>query len=551
MSDAGPVLRETDASPALAAAPVLSMLHEAAEVNSATRSFHGRPVLEWTLRRLARCGRLSTPPAILCWDDQAPAVDHVALMAGATVLRQGPRRTLPGLEAVSAALRWADGWRGGLLGACCFDAGFDAAAAEAARVRLAAEAVLLIDPASALLDAGVIDALLKHAGEHPGEEHVFAPAAPGLGAIVLREPMLRRLAEGRSFPGRLLSYWPDLPGRDPIALPACAPVPTPLARTTRRFTLDSPRQVSRFERATLPIVRELAATPAIDLLPLLEEAEAFPRDVTLELTTRRVARRAGAAMVHPGARRADLDPAVARELFAELAPWQDVRLTLAGAGDPLLHPAALAILDEARSAGVRAVHVESDLVGLEAGALGRLAEAQLDVLSVHLPALTPATYARAMGIDALPEALANLQRLFRRLSELGRATPLVVPTFVKLRSNLHEMEAWYDHWLRTVGAAVIAGASDLAGQAEDLSPVDMSPPRRVPCRRLASRVTILCDGRIVACENDVLGLRPLGQLGRDTLADAWARLRALREEQGAGRYDGHPLCSRCRDWHRP
>jgi radical SAM protein with 4Fe4S-binding SPASM domain len=103
-----------------------------------------------------------------------------------------------------------------------------------------------------------------------------------------------------------------------------------------------------------------------------------------------------------------------------------------------------------------------------------------------------------------------------------------------------------------VGAAVIAWPSDCAGQIPDASVADMSPPRRVPCRRLTSRLTVLSDGSIVACENDVAGRHALGRLSQDTIAEAWrSRIPGLRAQQAAGELAQLPLCVSCRDWHRP
>jgi radical SAM protein with 4Fe4S-binding SPASM domain len=113
------------------------------------------------------------------------------------------------------------------------------------------------------------------------------------------------------------------------------------------------------------------------------------------------------------------------------------------------------------------------------------------------------------------------------------------------------MEAWYDQWLRAVGCAVLRGPSDFAGQIPDISVADMSPPRRKPCVRIASRMTILSDGKIVSCEEDVLGRRSLGQIGRDSLQDVWLKqFTQLRGDHREGKLEKHPLCANCREWHR-
>ena len=212
------------------------------------------------------------------------------------VLSKGPRAYLPHLEAVVAARRWADGWRGGLLGTCDFDLGFDAASARRAfglphgvpgmagacggsrdregaessgaptsaapsRSRLAANgseraillsggAVLLVDPAAGLVDPALLDEVIEHAEAHPNAELCFAPAAPGLAGTLIRLPLLDRLAAAGTHPGRLLHYHPDVLSREPLAEEMCVRVPTPVARSTRRFALSSDRQIARLTAAT-------------------------------------------------------------------------------------------------------------------------------------------------------------------------------------------------------------------------------------------------------------------------------------------------------------
>src|SRR3954468_9202562 len=104
---------------------ILSMWREGPGRDSATRLFRGEPVLAWTLRRLRQATAVHHA-AILCWDDQAIGARHIAEESGATVYGKGERSPLPTLDAVAAARRWTDGWRGGLLGTCDFDLGFHA-----------------------------------------------------------------------------------------------------------------------------------------------------------------------------------------------------------------------------------------------------------------------------------------------------------------------------------------------------------------------------------------------------------------------------------------
>ncbi|MEM6561756.1 MAG: SPASM domain-containing protein, partial [Planctomycetota bacterium] len=132
----------------------------------------------------------------------------------------------------------------------------------------------------------------------------------------------------------------------------------------------------------------------------------------------------------------------------------------------------------------------------------------------------------------------------------GRGTPLIVPKFVKLRENMDEMEAWYDQWLGTLGSAVIDGPSSAAGQIVSLSVTEMKPPKRVPCRRLGGRMTILSDGRVTRCEEDVRGLHPIGSTHSQTIAELWSAQQHVHELHLDGEWDTLNLCNTCSEWHR-
>jgi hypothetical protein len=544
---------------------ILSMLHEPRGADSAARRFRDEPVLKWTLGRLARVSGLNEVK-ILCWEDQAEAVQRAIREEGEKTPTPAPplgtgrggrvdcvvggrREAVAEIETVGAARRWADGWRGGLLGTCEFDRGFHGAWMLGIARQSGADAVLLIDPAAGLVDGGLIEALLRHARSRPDLDLCFSPTAPGLNGVLLTVGLLEKLAAGKSHPGIMLTYRPDSPRRDPLGEPACLDVPTPLARTTRRFTLDSRRQIEAMTAATAHLNGELMSAGAMELLAAVEAnpgRENLPREVVLEINTRR----ATAPIFWPGGKlaagREPMELATARRIFAELAEADDARLVLAGVGDPLLHENVIEIIAAAQDAGVRAIAIETDFIGVTPQRIEALAESAVDIVSVHLPAASAGTYRAVMGVGGLDEVNANLQIFFRRRQLHGRGVPLLTPTFVKCRQNQAEMEAWYDHWIRTVGSAVIIGPSDYGGLIEDVAAADMTPPRRRPCVSLSRRLMVLADGNVVTCEQDVTARQRLGA----TLNEAWRAAEQLRQDHREQRWDKHPACANCRQWHR-
>jgi radical SAM protein with 4Fe4S-binding SPASM domain len=533
---------------------ILSMLHESAEANSAVRRFRNKPVLEWTLSRLARAASIDAV-TVLCWNDQLSEVIPAAEAHRAMVVSKGERQALPGMQAITAARRWADGWRGGLLGTCEFDLGFHPEwAAEIARSN-DADAVLLVDPAAGLIDPVLVEGLVEHAQSQPSAELCFSQAAPGLTATLLRRALVDRLTVAKIHPGRLLTYWPDQHGVDPTGKQGCAPVPTPVARSIHHLKLDSHRQIDRVNRATISLNGHLMSTEAEELACRMagcESADLLPREVVLELNTVRASRCVYAPASHLQIHRSDLSPARAEQLFRELASLDDIRLTLAGVGDPLLCPILFDVIAAARSAGIGAIHVETDLLTTDPAALARLADCGVDVVSVHFPAASAKTYAAVMNLDGFGRVMENIRLLEAEVQRLARGTPLIVPIFTKTSANLAEMEAWYDYWIRRLGHAVIAGPSDFAGQIPDSAVADMAPPQRRPCARLASRMTILCDGRVVSCEQDVLGKQVMGTVGETPIKEIWQeRFAAMRTCHQASAWNSKPLCANCREWHRP
>jgi hypothetical protein len=532
---------------------VLSMLHEGAAVNSATRA----GVLRQTVERVSPT---QWPVVVLHWADQAAAVEAAAKGLAARLENLGPRQVLPHVEAIARARRWSDGWRSPLMQSAAFDQGLHAPASlKVLDFFGRADGIIVVDPASALIDPQLLVALVDQAKSHPGQEFYFLASPPGLSAALLTRACLQRLAQNPgAFPGRGLHYHPDRPGGDPISSAAAAPVATVVARSAQRYLIDDAAQEQLARQAGL-----LPASGAMDAESVVRRWSAaagsgetpLPRDLRIDLTARRNTR---PVFVPPPV---STPEATLPEIRAVLDGLRDpnhsgvgftsaTRLTLGGLGDPLLHPQCAEVVEAAADRGVP-VCIESDLVGVGGDILERLVSGPLDLLLVHLPAATRRVYAAVMGTDALDEVLGNLQRLLSMRG--GRLSPIVIPVFTKLGANapgggnVAEMEAWYDHYLRQLGHAIIDAPSTFAGRLPDLSAADMTPSARRACRRLNSRMTLRADLSMPVCE---LGLQPAspGASARSVpLPLLWREhLRPYRSD----RPDFSP-CNTCTDWHRP
>ena len=520
---------------------VLSLLHQPARGHSADLRLLGIPVLRHTLLQVAKAG---LPATVVVWDDQAPAARDAAGDL-ASVVSRGPRQFLPAMAAISAALRWSDGWRTTLARCCAFDAGFDAPAVLEAMGD--ANAVVLVDPASPLLPPSLLTELTRHAGNHPDLTWFYLPTPPGLSAALLAKPWIEELAQTRRHPGLALHYHPDRYGADPVSTPHCAPAPTLLCRSLANFRIDRADQLGSAEM----FLRDGGELTPEALLARWPRTTPLPRDLRLELTTLRRTR----PVFLPARPPETASLATVEGVLEQLHPrdlrdaglHSPTRLTLGNLGDPLAHPHWPAVLTAAADRSIP-VAVETDLVGLPPDQLQQLADSPWDVLLVHLPAASRSTYARVMGVDAFEAVMSALETLVRQTP--GR---LVVPVFTQLADNLAEVEPWYDHFIRTLacsgGGGVVQSASTWADRVPDLGAPDLTPPARTPCNRLATRLTVLPCGTAVACENDLD--HELLPPNPAQLRQVWSAAMPELRERHRCESTLPARCRKCRDFFRP
>src|SRR5690606_22129597 len=133
------------------------------------------------------------------------------------------------------------------------------------------------------------------------------------------------------------------------------------------------------ERALEAGAAEIVAAVSKAMAGVLPEA---PHELIVELCTGRLTNGVRGMQGGEAAERPVMSLALAGQLFREFAALRaDSVVSLAGAGDPLLHPEALRFISLARSSGVAAVHVRTDLL-CDPARLPALLDSGVDVISV-------------------------------------------------------------------------------------------------------------------------------------------------------------------------
>ncbi len=502
----------------------------------------GHPVLRWTLSRLAAVGgidgiAMAAPP------EQADRVRELAGDIPVQVFQREP--SVSARESMRVARAFGRyGWRGGLAGTTVYDEHFDPVLLASVIERTAADAVMLVPAGSALLDVKwAEDMLAMHREDAAIYTATFCQSPPGLAGAIYRSGTLMDLAHRQLYPGKIFAYDPTHPIRDPISEPFNYTLPDWLVATPRRFLADSPRGLWLCEQIVKQGGPNVSGEDVCRIAQQLGP-EPWPREVTVELTTRRPIE----DDLRPWADRPDMSIETLKAALADLAEAGDLNIMFDGAGDALLHPAWPEAVRVAAEYGVVGMATYGMTLDAEAGA--EILATPLSVLQVNVDAASEAVYSAHKRGGSAKQVWSNIEAFVRQRAAAGKVPPSIVPAMLKTVECLAEQDEFFECCLRLTGWATIAEPSNAAGQWPDHAVVHMAAPTRTPCRRLSTRLTLLADGRITPCDQDIHGAHALGA---SALLAAWRgeSLAELRQAHEARRWSEHPLCAACGEFHRP
>ncbi len=450
---------------------------------------------------------------------------------------------------IRAARLWSDtAWRGGIGGACIWDEIVAPAATLAALERRGLDGALCCGPDWPLVmveELGGCDSLVERYRESEATLPMVAcPGPPGLGACLLDRAFLERLAR-REGPVLVGDHWRRLV--QPADDPGCVAPIDRIRRSMVRACFDSMRAKLRLRRAIEPIAVEqstalgVAGIGAWAVVEALEHQffhlpPAFsPQHLIIELNTGR--RASGSASPHRlgGIQRLPMSERLLERILEEVEPPRDTVITFGHVGDPIWHPLLPRFVAMARQAGVRGVHVRTELLA-DAARVDAMLEAAPDAVSVDLHGLTAATYRSLMGINRFDRVLENLERLraAKGPGDPRLRRPHLVVRLQRRAESAAEVLPFVEAWEPRVGTAVIEGiprfAEDPESRPDPLVPCP--PPPQSVMREAMRRMVILSDGRVPLGEIDLLGERSIGTVQQSGVAELWRDLMPRRRARG-------------------
>jgi hypothetical protein len=257
---------------------------------------------------------------------------------------------------------------------------------------------------------------------------------------------------------------------------------------------------------------------------------------------------------HYGARH--LDPRLNEKMVEEVRRHgQGVTqyIRYASNGEPLVHPYAYDMLDEAvKHSGVYVTLTTNGTIMNETRTT-RLLEAGVHMIDISIDAFRPETYSRIRRNGKLHVTRGNVQRLIQWVRESRAATKIVV-SFVEQAENAGETADFERFW-KDQGAdgVVIRRQHSCSGAMVDLADLrrglTAAAPRK-PCLYPWERIVVNAGGDLAFCPSDWVHGSRLADYRTTTIHEVWQgeTYARLRRAHLANDFAGHDFCGQCPDW---
>lgn len=214
----------------------------------------------------------------------------------------------------------------------------------------------------------------------------------------------------------------------------------------------------------------------------------------------------------------------------------------------LLKSKAVEFIQYAVDSGIEQVNLNTNLVPANEQLCEDLVKTQLSRIIIGLDAGTRETYDKVRCGGDFDKVMKNIKTLVRVKKENGLSKPEIIPQFIVLEENKHDLEAFKTNFMdmdvtlkirQRLGWGDWVESPDLTmGQGE----------REYPCPWLNRTMSIHVTGQVAQCDAAWDGKYYFGDLNFQTIAQVWnGQLANLREKHWQGNFDYEP-CRSCNDW---
>lgn len=229
----------------------------------------------------------------------------------------------------------------------------------------------------------------------------------------------------------------------------------------------------------------------------------------------------------------------------------DAVVSFSAWGELSLHPAAPQLIRAVLARPALAALVETSGLGWKNDVLDELA-ADAAAAAPRLNCMAPLSWVVSLDSDD-PQRYGQI-----RGPGYGEAVACAKALMVRFPSDAYvqalrvagaedDLERFYRNWKAAGAKIIVQKHDDFCGYLPTLKAGDISPIKRHPCRHLMRDLTILLDGSVPFCREDVEGTRPIGNAFEKSLEELWSASAGLYGEHCAGSYQG--ICAGCDEYY--
>jgi hypothetical protein len=227
-----------------------------------------------------------------------------------------------------------------------------------------------------------------------------------------------------------------------------------------------------------------------------------------------------------------------RKIVDECADLGIAHVRVHNYGEPFMDRRLSEKVRYAKQKGIREVGMISNGSLITEHVAREIIESGLDAINISVDASGREVFdATRLGLN-YDKVIANIERLVRIRTELGRKRPKLILSFVR-QNNSADEQAFIEHWRGIADKIHITDLHNWAGTLNRESDVNY------PCYRPWLTFTVLWDGRVSLCCADFDGRTVLGDLNTATIREIWNAERYVAARRAHLESGGPDICRSC------
>lgn len=223
-------------------------------------------------------------------------------------------------------------------------------------------------------------------------------------------------------------------------------------------------------------------------------------------------------------------------------------ICLGGSGEPMMHKDFYKILDHSLSeTRLKQLIVETNGIYADDNYTGFISATNDERLRtiVNINGFDKDSYSRIHQGDLFDSVCRNVLSLKERVP---RVECLYIQ-IMKIQETEPFLDRYYDFWEKHGVSIILQKQNTYLGLIEDRRYSDLSPLERTPCWHLQRDLSILSDGRLAFCKQDVDGACARGACVSASLDALWRDSQKLFLQDYRGQFPSKPDCSSCDEWY--